>query len=152
LHATWGGMRDMWLPGHACLLGIAAPLMIMRSRQSLGTNASVLKCAAIVSSKTASAPEAMLAIPGVDCEAALHSQHISASCPNTAGGARRRISAVGQGYLASVNREPLKAVWRVKQNSGRKGEDSLCRARAFEGVFRRSEIQRLRKLKTRSLC
>ena len=51
-------------------------------------------------SKAACAYEIMLAIPGVDCEAALHSQHISASAPNAGGGARLRISAVGQGYLA----------------------------------------------------
>ena len=104
MHAAWGmDIRDMWLPGHACLLGIAAPLMIMRSRQSLGTNASVLKCAAIVSSKTASAHKAMLAIPGVDCEAALHSQHISASAPNAAGGAR------------SGSQLSARAIWQVER-------------------------------------
>ena len=55
-------------------------------------------------SKAASAYETMLAIPGVDCEVSLRSQHISVSSPNAAGGARLGSQLSARGYLKQVER------------------------------------------------
>ena len=160
----------MWLPGTRLSPWDRCAIVYHTLRPSLGTEASVVECVTLCAPRrparmklcsrspasTASAPTQPAYLCTLPQRGRLRSLWISAvgqGLSQASGTLRVPTNQIATGLeLRHLLSELYKATWRPGGTAAGRAKIISAIARAFEGVCRRDEIQRLRKPKTRSLC